>query len=322
MLKLLAYCKRFVPDRRAVAALEFVLVAPFLVVMLFGVYELSNALIIYQQTYSAAHFIAAAVTNVSVQASGSTVLTYDQVQEAASEIWGDIPALRSGQQDDIKSVTVSSITFEPTSTKASCTSTACYTPVVAWSIVYTGGDSGRTFQQSASTNGSVTYTPSGSSTAVTTSIITVTAPLRSCSNIASTPVTASAWPGSLNQTLPSQGVSSDLTSLRTLLLGQTSSSSTTAPPSPIIVVDVHLKYKPVFGFFPFSFDFWVNGYWPVRSVKTTVGTTVPLYQQFTTISSQSLSNSNSPNYTDGVKRSINDYCVNTTLTNPSPVSTP
>ncbi len=315
--------RSFRNDRRSVAALEFVLVAPLLVIMLFGVYDLSSALIVYQQVYSAAHSIAASVTGTSVQSSSSTILTYDQIQQAASEIWGDVPSLRTGLQDGVKSITISSITFQPTNTTSTCSTTACYTPVVTWSVVYTGGDSGRTFQQSTSQNGSVTYTPSGSTTKVTTSIITSTSPLRSCSNIATIPTSAAAWPGSLNQTIPAQGSSSDLTNLRTLKLSQIYSSTFPVPPSPIIVVDVHLRYKPVIGFFvQIPYDFWVNSYWPVRSVKTTVGTTTQLYQQFTTISKQSLTNSDPTTYANGTPRSINDYCVNTTLTNPSPESTP
>lgn len=316
-------------DRRSSVALEFVLVAPLLIIMMFGVYDLSCALIVYQQVYAAAHSIAASVTNLSVQASGSTVLSYDQVQEAASEIWGNIPWLRSGQQDGLKSITISSISFERISTAANCDTgtNTCYTPVVVWSEVYTGGDSVRAFQLSSSINSSVTYTPVGSfqlgynangNTAQTVSTIQSTVPLRSCSaqNTANVP-------GSLNQTGPTGGQSSDLSNLRTLLLGQIENGSLPVPPSPIIVVDVHLKFNPVIGlFFPGGMDFWVNGYWPVRSVKTTVGTTAQLYQQFTTMSAESINNSNSPNYTDGIARNIDDYCVNTTLANPPAESTP
>ena len=309
-------------DRRGVAALELVLVAPLFIILFYGVYELSGALIVYQQVYSAAHFIAASVTNASVQSSGSTVLTYDQVQQSASEIWGDIPMLRNGQQNGVKSVTISSISFQPTNNSAACTQSTCYTPVVVWSVVYTGGDSGRSFQVSSSKNGSVRYKPPGSKTKTTTRIIVATAPLRSCSSIATIPSRASSWPGSLNQTVPNSGSSSDLTNLRTLDLGRTSVNTTTAPPSPIIVVDVHLHYTPLFNFFPYAFDYWVNGYWPVRSVKTTVGSDQQLYQQFTTISAESLTNSNPTSYNDGVPRSINDYCINTTLDNPPAESTP
>jgi Flp pilus assembly protein TadG len=133
-------------DRRGVAALEFALVFPLMIALLFGVYELSEPMIIYQEVYAAAHSIPASASSIAVQADGSTSLTYAQVQFEASTIFAEIPALRAGQQGQggLTGVTISSVVFEPTT--AGCTPSASnrcsYTPNVAWSVAYTGGDSG------------------------------------------------------------------------------------------------------------------------------------------------------------------------------------
>jgi hypothetical protein len=38
-------------------------------------------------------------------------------------------------------------------------------------------------------------------------------------------------------------------------------------PDPILVVDVHYRYTPMFlNFITGPVDFWASGYWPVRSV--------------------------------------------------------
>ena len=338
---------RLLKQRRSVAALEFVLVAPVLLVLLFGVYDLSSALIYYEEVYSAAHSIAASISNAAVQSDGANSLTYSQVQQVESMIWGEIPSLRAGYQDGIKSVTVSSVVFEPLI--AGCNPTAVYNanangttdpcantpagtnyiPVVVWSIAYAGGDSGRQFQSAVSSLSTTqSYYPVGSKTSSTTSIIVTDtvppAPLRSCSSgVASIPVTPSPTIyGALNQTAGSVGASSDLTNLRTLNLGYPDTSI--APPSPFLVVDVHLKYKPIIGLFLNNgLDFWVTGYWPVRSVKTSTSQTYPLYQEFATIDPDVPSGTTPTTYNGnpvlydqtGALAPITNYCVNNTLPN-------
>jgi hypothetical protein len=135
-----------VRDRRGVAALEFALVFPLMLALLFGVYELSEPMMIYQEVYAAAHSIPASASSVAVQGDGSTSLTYAQVQFEASTIFAEIPALRSGQQAYGSSdlVTISSVVFEPTSlTCPESVNPKCdYVPNVVWSVAYTGGDSG------------------------------------------------------------------------------------------------------------------------------------------------------------------------------------
>ncbi len=273
MLNLLKLWRTIQTDRRALAALEFVLVAPVLLVLFFGVYDLSSAARIYQEVYNAAHSIPSSASSMAVTsgANGATNLTYGQIQLAESEIWAQIPDLRSSFRDPSKSVTISSVVFEltdPTCAPKTSPLTQCkYTPYVVWSVAYTGGDSNRAFNHV----------------------------LRSCA-------------GALNQSAANTGVASDMTNIRTA--GVTTPDPNVAPPSPILVVDVNLQYNPIFGLLPNSFNFWATGFWPVRSVQaiqevqlnppngpwTPVlnanghSTSLTLNQQFTTITASSLTN--------------------------------
>lgn len=307
--------------RRSSASLEFVLVLPVLILLFFGVYDISETVLVYQEVYNAAHTIAASASNLAVQADGSTSLTYPQAQLVESEIWGDLPTLRGYFQDGTKSVTLSSIVFEPTFTTATCqqssASNPCYVPVVVWSVVYKGGDSGRSFQTSTYTTPTIYFnqTPTGAGTSYSTGngvntcgsthqanstgsyscysgvVQPTSGPMRNCVGLATSPVSSKIY-GSLNQTTPITGSASDLTNLRTSNL--TDVASTLAPPSPILLVDVNLTYTPPLGpfvtktvsFASTSVNFWVNAYWPVRSVQATIAestTPLTLYNQFTSL---------------------------------------
>jgi Flp pilus assembly protein TadG len=299
---------RFWRDRRSTAALEFAFIAPVLVVMLLGTFEIANAALVYEEVQNAAHSIPASVSNLAVQGDGSTSLTYAQIQLAASEIWAEIPELRTGFQDGTKSITISSVTFiqqypvappaqQTVQPAKSCTpnsasKTLCtYTPTVVWSVGYTGGDSGRVFGStvlrsctgapnvSPQTNALVEYTSSNGT------------------------ISYNLLPGGLNNEAPPSAninnaseprwATSDLTSLPTY--NDADPDPYLAAPSPILVVDVHLQYHPIFGLFIKSpgIDFYASGLWPVRSVKTDVTnsngtlTALTLSEQFTTLTPDS-----------------------------------
>jgi Flp pilus assembly protein TadG len=267
---------RLLKERRSVAALEFVLVAPILVALLFGVYDLSNALIVYEEVYSAAHSMAASITNEAVQANGTNSLTYSQVQQAESILWAEIPSLRWGLQDNaLKSVTISSIVFEQASSACDPFSTQCnYVPVVVWSIAYMGGDSGRTF------NTPTNETGTDASGNLNWQVVGL--PLRSCIGTATAGPVSSVI-GSLNQTQGNAGSSSDMTNLRTYAL-TTPAPTNPAPPSPMLVVDVQLNYQPVIGLvIGKTLPLWVSAYWPVRSVEVSTSTTYSLNEEFASI---------------------------------------
>ncbi len=311
--------KRLCRDRRSTAGMEFALVATPLVILLLGVYELCNAAVVYEEVQNAAHSIPASASNLAVQSdTGATALTYQQIQLAASEIWAEIPELRTGLQNGTLSVTVTSVTFIPTlpptppnsqatkPTGGTCnpskTTTCNYTPTVVWSVAYTGGASGRT---AATALRSCTGAPS------------VGTQKNATVYYATTPAYVS-LPGGLNSEAPQSTktpaatvatwAASDLTSLPTWFVADP--DPIWAPPSPVLVVDVHLKYTSVLGLFIHAgVDFYGTGFFPVRSVQAATagasGTTaLTLPQQFTTIIEDSSNESLS-----GVPTS--SYCVNT-----------
>jgi len=261
-------------DERSSVALEFALVAPILVILFFAFYDISDAMITYEEVFNAARVISSSVTNISVQgADASTKLYYGQIQLEASAIFAQIPTIRSGFHNGIKSITISSVNFEEKATTPACTPgvNCVYLPFVVWSVAYAGppaADSGLSF----------------------------TGTLRSCATDTTiNGVTSLNVNSALAQTAPNAGQASDLTSLRTLYVtNQTYNTSGTqypAAPDPIIVVDVHYQYVPLFNLFVKSpIDFWANGYWPLRSVQTTelntaTNTFTPLQpdQQYTQI---------------------------------------
>ncbi len=319
--RLPARLKTFLKNLRANAAIEFALIAPVLVLILFGVYELCNMALVYEELQNAAHTMPASASNLAVQGlNGSTYLTYNQVQLVASEIWGEIPELRDGVQDGTKSVTISSVAFIPTYPPAPATSqsaqptTSCtpvkggqtcnYTPTVIWSVAYTGGASGRTFVQDSSVLRSCTGAPTVSGQKNANVLY---------SNNGS--LSYNLLPGGLNNEEPPSlktapiWTASDLTSLPTYAVANP--DPYLAPPSPILVVDIHLHYTPFFGlFFKSGIDFYGTGMYPVRSVQVSTSSTnssgvttlspETLSQQFTTIALSTLPTGSSACYNSSV----------------------
>ncbi len=326
--------KRLRAEKKSAAAMEFAFIAPVLVIFILGVYELCNAAIIYEQVQNAAHSIPASASNLAAEAGGSlgpqvytgqTALTYNQIQLTASEIWAEIPELRSGFQNGAASVTITSISFIPTLPTTPPTaqtvkpasvcnpvkgSVYCsYTPTVIWSVAYTGGNT---------TDGKANF---------------ATPAIRSCTGVPSVGTqknatvyyaTGAAYvtlPGGLNSEAPpstntpaatvATWAASDLTALPTYFVA--TPDPILAAPSPILVVDVHLKYTPIFGLFiKNGLDFYATGFFPVRSVEAatasaTVTTPLTLSQQFTSIVDDA---------TDGANGVIpgpptSTYCINT-----------
>lgn len=142
---------RFLFEDRAIAAMEFALIAPVMFLMVAGVFDLSKGIILWQQVYNAAHTIPVSASILSVQPDKTTSLTAAQVQETTSAIYAEMPWIRDGIEQGIRSVTLSSITF--TQTNPACIPLPLipcgYTASVAWSVPYndnrgTGGNSGFT----------------------------------------------------------------------------------------------------------------------------------------------------------------------------------
>ncbi len=324
--------RRLRADGKSAAAMEFAFIAPVLVIILLGVYEICNAAIVYEQVQNAAHSIPASASNLAAEAGGSlgpqvytgqTALTYNQIQLTASEIWAEIPELRSGFQNGAASVTISSISFIPTlppTAPAAQTvkpgsvcnpvkgSVFCsYTPTVIWSVAYTGGSNSRTNFATpvirsctgaptvgTQKNGTVYYSAGAAYVTLAGGLNSEAPP---STNTAS--ATAPTW------------AASDLTSLPSFFVANP--DPLLAAPSPILVVDVRLTYIPVFGLFlKNGLTFYGTGFFPVRSVEaatasSTTTTALTLSQQFTSIIDDA---------TDGANGVIPgpptaSYCLNT-----------
>jgi hypothetical protein len=235
-------------DQASTVALEFALVAPILIMLFFAVYDTSDAMITYQEVFNAARTIAASTSDIAVQGSNSsTKLYYGQIQLEASAIFAQMPSLRNGFHNGIRSITISSVNFEAIPTTPACTPGVApnecdYAAYVVWSVAYAGPP-------------------------VTTDLA-ITPALRACATeAANAQGVETLQPSSaLNQVGPTEGSSADLTTIRTAAI--TTPDQFAAAPDPIIIVDVHYQYTPVFNVFvKKALDFWANGYWPLRSVQ-------------------------------------------------------
>jgi len=219
---------------RGVVAVEFALILPTMLLFVIGVFDISKAMILYQEVYNSAHTIPLSASILAVQADKSTSLTPTQVQQSMSAIFAEIPWLRSGMENGNHSVTMSSVTFQQTVPTCVGTQAApcAFTPYITWSVPYAD--------------------PAGRYPGNANTFLAVTRPC-----------------GQAKQTTPTAGVSGDLTSLRT---------ASVVNPDPILVVDVHYRYTPLFfTFITGPVDFWASGYWPVRSVAPNT----PAAQQYT-----------------------------------------
>ena len=92
-------------------SIEFALISPSLILVVIGVLDIARALILYQQVYNAAHTIPLSASSIAVQPDLTTSLTVDQVQQALSAIYAEMPWIRSGTETGLRSVTMSSVTF-------------------------------------------------------------------------------------------------------------------------------------------------------------------------------------------------------------------
>lgn len=167
--------------RRGVAAIEFALVAPIMITMMIGVFDIVHAMTVQQEVYNATHSILVSASSLAVQPDKTTSLTVTQVQQSLSTVFAAIPGRRNGSLSGATAVIMTSVNF--TLANPSCTPSqgapCSYVPNVAWSVAYAD--------------------PSGRNGNNANSFQALT---RSC--------------GQLKQTTPTQGVPGDLTSVRTL----------------------------------------------------------------------------------------------------------
>lgn len=130
---------------RAVAALEFAILAPVMALLLLGVYNLARLAIIWEQVWSASRSIAESATTLATQADGSSVLNVQEVNLSLSEIFAQIPWVAAGiangpyrgtGQNTPNTITavLSSVNYVP---KSGCKASGClYQQTVEWSMSY------------------------------------------------------------------------------------------------------------------------------------------------------------------------------------------
>jgi len=123
---------------RGVAALEFAIIAPMMLLMVIGVYDVTKVMILRQEVYNTAHTIPLSASILAVQTDKTTSLTPTQVSQTLSSIFAEMPGVRSGVDNGGVLAIMSSVTFLPTpSTCVSSPTVICnYTANVAWSYAY------------------------------------------------------------------------------------------------------------------------------------------------------------------------------------------
>lgn len=132
--------RRLGRDRRGVAALEFALLAPVLIVIAVSLTDVTNAVITWWQLSSAAGAIARIATTYAATLNNTNILSTTQATTASTALFGVIPRLISAPATQY-GVTLSSIVMTPT--VPSCTSHCTYVANVAWTAVLQGSSSKR-----------------------------------------------------------------------------------------------------------------------------------------------------------------------------------
>ena len=130
MLKLLR-------SRRALAGIEFALVAPFLVAILLAVADLSRAILMMRRLTVAADETATIASTEAVQANSLNILSPYQAYAATTAPLAIFPTWLSSQAsvNNSFSVTLSEVNF----TASNCTTSCTYTAHVSWSVANPSG---------------------------------------------------------------------------------------------------------------------------------------------------------------------------------------
>jgi Flp pilus assembly protein TadG len=123
---------------RGVAAVEFAFIAPVMVLMVIGVFDVTKLMILRQEVYNTAHTIPLSASILAVQLDKTTSLTPTQANQTMSSIFAEMPGVRSGVDNGGVLVIMSSVAFLPTpSTCVSSPTVTCnYTANIAWSYAY------------------------------------------------------------------------------------------------------------------------------------------------------------------------------------------
>jgi Flp pilus assembly protein TadG len=120
-------------DRSGSPALEFALIAPVMLMLLAGAYDVTRLLLVMRQLSSASLQIVQIATEQSMQPDQTISLTVQQVYQAQTAIYAVFPRMQSGNDTSAFSVTLSAAVY--TASPANCVPgvTCTYTAKVAWS---------------------------------------------------------------------------------------------------------------------------------------------------------------------------------------------
>jgi hypothetical protein len=132
---------RGVACRRGVASVEFAIILPAVLMMIWGVYDAGRALVAWQETYLAAEAVAQAAEKLSVTGSVNVVtgapvlaLTSQRMQDAMTTIYAEMPFLglgdHSGSFGGNFSVTLSGVTYNPPCPASAQGPGACVLPQI------------------------------------------------------------------------------------------------------------------------------------------------------------------------------------------------
>ena len=219
--------------RKAVAALEFGIIAPVMALLVIGVFDISKAAILWEQVWAASRAISESAATLAIQPDGSAQLSEPQATQALSLVLAEIPWLREGIATKGETATNAGKTVSAVLTSveyeiaAGCTSKCDYQATVKWSKAY-----------------------------AFPGFITSTAILRPCgSGNAGAQFLLQNDPASPKNlaTIPTDGVE---------ILPQSGISV----PDAFLMADVKLTYTPYFfNFVTGPVTFWATSYWPVRS---------------------------------------------------------
>lgn len=123
--------------RRGVAALEFAIVVPFVLALLFGVVDVSRAIVMARRLTVAAAATATIASTMAVQASNLNALTGQQAWQASTAPFANFPEWQLGQRPGTFAITLSSVVF--TGSPSGCTTACSYAAQVAWSVANPAG---------------------------------------------------------------------------------------------------------------------------------------------------------------------------------------
>ena len=117
--------------RRGLAALEFALLLPLMVALLFGAVDLSQAIIFSRRLTVAAQETATIASTLAVQSNNQNALTETQAYDATTAPFALFPAWRGGPNPGPFAITLSVATFTPP--PSGCSSNCAYSATISWS---------------------------------------------------------------------------------------------------------------------------------------------------------------------------------------------